>query len=179
MKTQKLIGLVESARSDFIRCASGLGNTQAMFKPAPDQWCAIEIVEHLVWAERGGVTGIWKALEGIRNGTPVWEGEPPHNGLSIEDIVAKTWKEKEDVPEVAKPRWGGPLNHWITSLESCAFVLQKLGVELEEMDLEKIVYPHPISGPLNAIQRLEFLRFHLQRHQNQFENLKNHEEYPN
>jgi hypothetical protein len=35
MKTQKLIGLVESARIDFIRSASGLSNTQAMFKPAP------------------------------------------------------------------------------------------------------------------------------------------------
>lgn len=179
MKTQQLIADVEAARSNFIRVASGLSNAQAMFKPTPEQWCAIEITEHLVWAERGGVTGIWKALEGIRYGTPVWEGDPIHDGLSIEEIVKRTWKEKEEVPEVAKPRWGGPLNHWIASLESCTYLLQKLGRELNGMDLEKIVYPHPISGPLDAKQRLEFLRFHLERHQKQLENLKNHEAYPN
>jgi hypothetical protein len=35
---------------------------------------------------------------------------------------------------------------------------------LDGLDLEVVVAPHPISGPLDARQRLEFLRFHMDLH---------------
>ncbi|MFM7671814.1 MAG: hypothetical protein ACKO6Q_04400 [Bacteroidota bacterium] len=35
-----------------------------------------------------------------------------------------------------------------------------------------IIYPHPLSGPLNVYQRLEFLRYHMERHQRQIEGIR-------
>ncbi len=46
------------------------------------------------------------------------------------------------------------------------------------MKPEQIIYPHIISGPLNVYQRMEFLRFHLERHQRQIENIKGHAGFP-
>lgn len=118
-------------------------------------------------AEQVGINGIWKALDGYRRGQPVWSGEPIHRGKSIEEVIAATWKEREEVPAVAAPRCGGPLGYWTAALRSCRPVLAQFQNALEGIDLEQIIYPHPISGPLDARQRLEFLRFHLDRHRGQ------------
>lgn len=126
----------------------------------------------------GGINGIWKTLEAIKNGKPIWNGEAIHHGFTIEQIIEKTWKPKEQVPEIAKPRWGGPVAYWIKALEGCQLLLESLFTELEGYDLEQIIYPHIISGPLNVVQRMEFLRFHLNRHQNQIENIKSHPDFP-
>jgi hypothetical protein len=57
-------------------------------------------------------------------------------------------------------------------------VLDALGTKLEGADLESIVFPHFLSGPLDARQRLEFLRFHLERHLAQIERVKGSRDFP-
>ena len=174
----QLLQQVSTARNQFISAASGLSSAQAAFKPTAESWCVTENVEHLFWAEHGGINGMWKTLEAFKANKPVFTGERIHHGLSMEEIVAKTWKEKELVPEVAKPRLGGPIEFWIISLQNLQPLLEALAKAMDGYDLEKIIHPHPLSGPLNVIQRFEFLRFHLNRHQKQIENIKAHLAYP-
>ncbi|MBX2870776.1 MAG: DinB family protein [Saprospiraceae bacterium] len=167
-----LIQEVEKARQDFIAAVSGLSSQQYHYKATPDQWAIIDIAEHMVWAEQIGVNGMWKALAGIENGDPIWEGTPEHAGRNIEEVVDLTWQTKEKVPEVAKPRWGGALDFWINALKACRPLLAALSDALADHDPAQIIYPHPISGPLNVVQRIEFLRFHLDRHRAQVERIK-------
>ena len=178
-KLDQLISEVENARQAFIQEISGLSAPQAQFKPAPEVWSICEITEHIVWAERIGVNRMWQAVEGYKKGQPVWEGRPSHEGQSIEKIIGETWQPKEKVPEVAKPIWGGPLAFWLRSLEACQPVLAHLEQALTGLDLTQIIYPHPISGPMNMVQRIEFLRFHLDRHRQQLKNVKLTPGYPN
>ena len=178
MNVEELISKVAFARKNFIASCSGLDYEQAHFKSSPESWSITEIAEHMVWAEQGGINGIWKTIEGIRIGKPIWTGEAIHHGLPIEQIIERTWKEKEMVPETAKPRWGGSLEFWIISLNSCQSLLVALNAALKGLDPEQVIYPHIISGPLNVIQRMEFLRFHLERHQKQIENIKADPAFP-
>lgn len=104
MQMIELIDQVTQARQQFIAAASNLTWEQANFKPVPEAWSISENVEHIVWAEQGGIHGIWKAIAGIKNDKPVWIGEAIHHGLTIEQIIQKTWRPKEIVPENAKPR---------------------------------------------------------------------------
>jgi hypothetical protein len=173
-----LLHPVAQARAEFIKAASGLSSEQSHFKPSAESWSIAEVVEHMVWAEMGGINGIWKTLDGLKNSKPVWTGEAIHHGLTIEQIIEKTWKPKEQVPESAKPRWGGPIDYWIRALQGCQPLLESLMTELKGFDLEKVIYPHVISGPMNVVQRMEFLRFHLNRHQRQIENIKAHPDFP-
>jgi hypothetical protein len=175
---KELTDTVAQARQQFIAAASGLSFEQSQFKSSADTWSIAEIAEHMVWAEMGGINGIWKTLDGIKNNHPIWTGEAIYHGLAIEEIIEKTWRTKEQVPETAKPRWGGPLEYWILALDNCQNLLESLCAKLEGYDPEQIIYPHIISGPLNVIQRMEFLRFHLNRHQNQVENIKALREFP-
>lgn len=126
----------------------------------------------MYWAEQWGILFMWKALEGLRNGRPVFDGEMVNEGLSIEEVVARTWRPKEISPEGARPHVFGPLSFWASALQSCQIHLQALAAALREEDLEKIIYPHVFMGPLNVRQRFEFLRFHLDRHRQQVAALK-------
>ncbi len=121
---------------------------------------------------------MWKVLEGIKNNKPVWTGDLIHRGLSIEEIVEKTWQPKETAPEIARPKWGGSIEFWIISLNNCQPLLEALGHALTGFDLEEVIHPHPISGPLNVFQRMQFLRFHLDRHRLQIENIKARRDFP-
>jgi hypothetical protein len=167
-----LVKQVASARTQFISACADLTPGQAVFKPSPESWCVTENVEHLFWAEHGGINGMWKALAAWRKGQPVYQGAATHDGRSIEEIVELTWKQKETVPEVARPRLGGPLGFWTVSLANLQLVLEAFVLDINESELERVIHPHPISGPLNIRQRLEFLRFHLSRHQKQVENIR-------
>jgi len=169
---------VITARSNYLDSVRNLTVNQGNVKPSADVWSAAEITEHLYHAEFGGIAGMWKALEGYKAGNPPWKEAHHNTGLTIEQVVDKTWQPKEKVPTGAGPHIGGPLIFWIYALESCQYHLDKLTQSLEGYDLNTIIYPHPISGPLDVRQRYEFLRFHIERHKNQVESLKQYPDFP-
>jgi hypothetical protein len=174
----RLIDEVNAARRSFIAVVRDLSPEQGRFQPAADVWSALDNTEHIVRAEQGGLYGMWSALDGFLNARPVWTGVAVHDGKSIEQVIAETWQEKEQVPAVAAPVWGGSLHFWIATLEANQQVLAALGRALEGVPLAAVHFPHPISGPLDLRQRLEFLRFHLDRHRQQVERLRQHPDFP-
>lgn len=172
------IQAVETARATFVAEASNLSYQQAEFQPAADSWSIKEVVEHIYWAEKVGVLGMWKALTAYKNGTPLWQGENSNAGLSIEEVVANTWQVKEIVPPIAAPKWGGPIDFWLAGLAACTQELIALQKALEGLNPSEIIFPHPISGPLEVYQRINFLSFHMKRHQAQIQAIKTHSNYP-
>jgi DinB superfamily len=175
---QDLINKVAEARRKVIATIANLTPAQASFKPVPEEWSVLENIEHVVLAEISGVSKIWQAADSFREGTPVFTGVHTNHGLSIDEVVARTWKPKEIAPPIATPHIGGPLQYWITYCESCQSVLDRLGTALHGLDLQQVIFPHFLSGPLDARQRLEFLRFHLDRHRAQILRLLDHESFP-
>ena len=165
------INNISKARTAYINQVEQLNEVQAAWKPAHDVWNAVEITEHLYWAEQGAIAGMWKTLYGIREGKVERTYEFDHKGMPIQEIIDLTWKEKEMVPPVAAPRIGGPISLWITNLQSLQYVLNAFCSYIKEDELRLLAHPHPISGALDFQQRLEFLAFHLNRHHNQVTHL--------
>lgn len=166
-----LISDVAAARTRYFDVVGKLTEPQTRYKPSAEVWSPIEITEHLYWAEHGGIWGMWRALQAYRDGTPVWSGEHTNRGKSIEAIVAQTWQEKEQVPAIAAPRMGGTLAFWAASLGSLQQPLEAFSRDVTVDELEVVIHPHPISGPLDIPQRFNFLAFHIDRHRRQVENL--------
>ena len=164
---KKLIREVSTARQVFLNEISNVTEVQAHWKPSPEVWSIAEITEHLFWAEHGGIAGMWKTIHAIRDGKTERTYDFIHKDLAIEEIIALTWREKEIVPAMAAPRLGGPLSFWRASFDSLQPVLEAFGSDLQEFELRLQAHPHPISGPMDFHQRLEFLRFHINRHRNQ------------
>jgi hypothetical protein len=168
----QLILQVKEARSSYCNRISGISETEALWKPSPDAWNTVEITEHLYWAEQGGVAGMWKTLKAIRSGQMEKRFDSPHKNLPVEEIIARTWKEKEIVPPVAAPRQGGMLIFWRYALSSLQLILEGFAQDLHDDELRIQAQPHPISGPMDFHQRLEFLAFHIRRHETQVENVQ-------
>lgn len=160
---------VHQARRRVVDFFAARSERQGSFHPSPERWSLQQICEHLVHAEEIGINFVWMAAEALEQGTPSPEfsGEHTNAGLSIERVVEKTWKEKETAPDVAAPRIGGPLAYWTERLRGCEATLDALARRIEPLELTSIVYPHVLSGPLDAGQRIDFLRFHLERHERQ------------
>lgn len=169
---------VLESRKRYLDSVRNLTTVQGSFKPEENVWSPAEITEHLYHAEVGGIAGMWKALEGARAVNPTWKQVHFNKGLTIEQVIEKTWQPKEKVPEGAGPRMFGPIQFWVNALESCQFMLDNLADNLKGEHLEILIYPHPISGPLDIRQRFEFLRFHMDRHRLQVENLKQNPAFP-
>ena len=171
-KVDSLIDLVKEARNSYCKRILSISEAQAQWKPTPDSWNAIEITEHLYWAEQGGINGMWKTLYAIRSGQMEKRYDSIHQNLTVEEIVSRTWKEKEQVPPIAAPRQGGTLIFWRHALASLQPILEGFGENLQDDELRIIAHPHPISGPMDFQQRLGFLTFHIRRHEGQVERLQ-------
>jgi hypothetical protein len=156
VSTKQLLHDVAEARQHYLAALAGFSEEQAQQKPSPEQ---------------GGILGMWKTLLGIRAGTVSYEADRPHEGLPIDEIIRRTWQEKEVVPAVAAPRMGGPLAYWAAALHGLQDQLEAFGEVLTDDELDLIAHPHPISGPMSFGQRLEFLRFHIDRHREQVNRL--------
>ena|SRR5260221_377366 len=167
MNKEELIHLVKEARELYVEQIANISEEQAVWKPSPEVWNIIEITEHLYWAEHGGILGMWKTLYAIRSGKMERTFESKHKGLPIDEIIRLTWQQKEQVPAVAAPRMGGTLIFWSNALQSLQGILESFGADLKDDELRIQAHPHPISGPMDFQQRLEFLVFHIKRHHGQ------------
>ena len=163
---------VAAARQAVLSAATGLSGEQEAFRPGPQEWSVPQVVEHLVLAEQAGIQRVWQAAEGIRRGRPVWTGEAVHRGLPIEEVIARTWRPKEQAPPNATPQTDGPLAYWVQCLAWRQPVLRRLHDALEGLDLAEVIFLDFLSGPLDARQRLEFLRWHLEHHRRQIEEIR-------
>lgn len=165
------IAAADAARRRIIDANRGLSAAQAAFK-GPGGWSVQAHIEHLVLSEQRGVQRIWLAAEGLRRGVPLQAGEAVHRGLPIEEVIAKTWKPREKAMVETDPVGEGPLSYWIARYEACQPTLEQIPQVLSGLDPALALDLHYLSGPLDAYQRLEFLRFHTDRHYDQVERLK-------
>ena len=173
----ELIATADAARRRIIDDNRGLTATQAAFKAAGG-WSVQAHIEHLVLSEQRGVQRIWLAAEALRQGAPLEAGEAVHRGLPIEEVIARTWKPKEKAMVETDPVGEGPLSYWIARYEACQSTLEQIPRVLAGLDPSLALDIHYLSGPLDAYQRLEFLRFHTDRHYAQVERLKRIEGFP-
>lgn len=170
---ERLIQEVSIARKKYIDQVEHCTEEQAQWKPSAEEWNMVEITEHLFWAEHGGILGMWKTIRSIREGKTERSYESIHKDMPIDQIIDLTWQPKEQVPTVAAPRMGGPLLFWPTALNSLQGILDAFGRDLKDDELRLQAHPHPISGPVDFHQRLEFLSFHINRHSEQVAGLIN------
>ena len=159
-----LLSSIEFSRDNYIQTIGDLSEEITNHKPNESSWNIVEITEHLYWAEFLGVAVMAKVLNEILEGKRELKYESKNKGLTIERVVELTWNQKEKVPDIAAPRVRGSIRFWISSMIGLKGILSEFTSNLTDDMLRVIAHAHPISGELDFQQRLEFLRFHIDRH---------------
>ena len=161
---EKFLSSIEFSRDSYIQTIGSLSLEITNHKPNEFSWNIVEITEHLYWAEFLGVAVMSKILNEILEGKRELKYESKNKDLTIEKVVELTWNQKEQVPDIAAPRVRGSIRFWINSMISLRGILAEFATNLNDDMLRVIAHAHPISGDLDFQQRLEFLRFHIDRH---------------
>jgi hypothetical protein len=178
-KINQGINCISFARARIVETMNDWNLEQGAFKPCPGSWSASEIVEHLYWSEFRILNTIWRLKEEC-----TWIGPPfptsPHqnHGRSVDELTEPFREQKLQAPTLVAPTVGGPFTFWINALKASETVLERLPSVVDGAVLERIVFPHFAVGPLDGMQWLGFISFHMDRHRQQIARLKEMEGFP-
>lgn len=160
---------MENERQVLIKKLSGLPKESLERKPDAETWSVTEVIYHLKVAEEAALTYMRKKLEvgGYRSAS--FSAGLKQRLLNI--IISLPIKFK--APKVAQLPKGTTvsfteaLNEWNAIREA----MKEQYASIDEELVTKELFKHPITGKMNLIQSVRFMRKHMNRHIGQIEGL--------
>lgn len=157
---------IEQARTEMLEDFCSLSEEVASFKLCREWWSPREILEHLYLWEQWVLTNVLKS-KGERRRSPLPDLQHPNSRRTVQEIIAPFVSQRVASPPAMIPSGGASAEYWIGALQANRPILNTLPAILTANDLERISFPHFAAGPLNVLQWLEFLAFHIERHRQQ------------
>lgn len=136
-------------------------------KPSPEAWSVNEIIAHLLTAEEASLKYLQKKTQNTSgekaSGFAGWR-----RLTLVKFLFALPIKFK--VPALVAPakadyRLTDLENHWAGVRHQTHILL----AALNEADLGKTIWKHPLAGKMNIYQMVDFFALHFDRHQKQIE----------
>lgn len=158
---------LETLRHQLTGNLRALDGARLQARPRADAWCALEIVSHLMTAERHSLAYVRKKLNDPASIPEAGIGAHVRSTL-LRIALALPFRFK--APEVvSKPECPESLESAVTAWDEVRdgwrTLLDTLPPELES----KAIFRHPVVGRINLSDTLQFHRSHLQRHCAQIE----------
>jgi len=173
-RAAELFEHLESQKGQFLGTLDAFSPEQRDFRPQPRAWNALQVGQHVVLAEQRTADAI-KQHRGMRSG----KRSPRYwIGNALLQLVLRTGlRVRNPVPEAA-PDDDVDLDQLLQAWEKARFDLEAVLSELKDRGLGYAAYKHPIAGPFNVEQALEFLVAHLNHHLRQLERLQRYPSFP-
>jgi uncharacterized damage-inducible protein DinB len=159
---------LEHKRHELETELSALPQAELGFRPAPQRWCILMTIEHVVVSEEGIAAEMEQALKGQR---------PPHEARSPSAIRMVLFAMNQDVPvdvpakelePSGEPALGELLERWERARRR---MHQSLNA-IQPPDEALPVFHHPFGGPMDAGETLEFLIAHFDNHVRQIQRIR-------
>lgn len=161
---------ITDTRARLVGAVEELTDEQLGFRPSPERWNVVEIVEHLSITERR-LARMLAGLVGKLEAEPAREEGSAFAPVSVAEYVERADKEKYTAPEEIRPK-GTPLPDSLARLRDSRASILDLRPRVERVDGTRANFPHPAWGPLDLYQWLAFVGLHEKRHLSQIEALK-------
>jgi hypothetical protein len=175
--TTDIFNRLEIQREAFYELYGSFSQRQLTLKPGPDSWNLVQVMRHLITAEKLSLIYIKRKISG-HSGHLQGAGV----GSTLRFLILKLafmLPFKYQAPKIAQvheenPDFNSMCNEWD--------IVRKEYFELIETcdraTLAKAVYRHPRAGLLNMKQALEFMEIHVAHHLKQIERIQNHPDFP-
>jgi len=151
--TSDLLALVERAAGGIEQSLAGVSESQARFRPSPDEWSVADVLRHVDAAMRG--TGrIIKALA---------TGEEAHPDMDAPPVL-------EDAGKTLAELRNGVAESYDEVRAAVAVIPDGPAAEATAL--------HPFFGDLNCKEWAAFVQVHSRDHANQIEQVKAHPGFP-
>ena len=171
MSKTKLLSRLDAfsaSRQSFVNQLTQLTPEQLSTRPAPGAWSIIEIVEHLVLAEKI----VFKDFPDPVSLIPARKGLSNRLLYQVVIFVLKSRRFKVEVPDKnMNPAGQTSLGDLLDSWDQNQTWLSEFIQYLSPPDLEKAVFSHPVSGPITPSQAIYMLQIHFDKHMQQVQDI--------
>lgn len=175
-KTLSVFTRIEEQRSDIISLYDSLSPDQLRFNPGPGEWNLLQVMSHLVTAEKQSVIYIKRKLARHQDIPKTGFGAKiRHFILRVALILPLKFKAPK-IADVAEDFPGYDLmkQEWDEARTELENIIRSSDDDL----LSKALYRHPRAGFLNIKQALEFIQIHTAHHQKQIKRILNSTDFP-
>ena len=172
----RLFFKLEEQRSKFLNNYSHLTPEQLRFKPDPESWNLLQVMRHIVTAEKQSIILIQRRIGLNKKLTKTGLGATlRYLIMKIAFVLPIKFK----APKIAEVREENPdLDLMKEEWETIRSDLKQLLDETDEHVLASTVYKHPRAGLLNMNQALGFMTNHINHHLKQVGRIQNHPSFP-
>lgn len=161
--------LMETERQALLHRLSSVSAAKLEAKPNPETWSVTEVIYHLKVAEEAALQYMKKKLEvGGHSKATVSAGLKQR---LLNFIISLPIKFK--APKVAQIPEGTSVSYQQAKSEwnSVRSELRKHYETVDEQFISNELFKHPITGKMNLIQSVRFMRKHMNRHIGQIDRL--------
>lgn len=168
---------IEAQRKSLLDEIAKLSHAQQNFKPSPEAWSILQVLNHLVYAETNTVKYMHKKMQGIAT------VEKAGVSAKVRLFALNTFLRsplKFKAPKAALP------------VQEDVYIFDNLRKQWDEVrsefgeildllnpaDADKLIFKHPISGKFNIYQTMSFIHEHIGHHIKQIERIKSSPLFP-
>lgn len=175
-QTESLYHVLEALKGSVLNEFKNYSDKQLQFRPDAESWNLLQVLEHLVLAEKMTLLSIRKGLsrgDRVRNQSA--GSKLRMMALKIALFLPLKFKAPKMV-EVGNS--GKGFRELSKDWDIVREQIRELLAGANEEALRKELFLHPRAGMLTIPQALDFLKSHLQHHQKQIESIKSHQNFP-
>jgi hypothetical protein len=163
-ETELALAALAKATVDFLATMDGVGAEEYLVSPGPGRWSLAENAEHTTVVIRGAERFLTTRLLH----QPLAAGDPSRRVQDADLLKFFTDRTRSlDAPEFVRPKGRWTNREEMTSAIRAATSGIVAWVRETPADLRAFGLPHPIFGPLDGIQWINFLALHTDRHAKQ------------
>lgn len=158
------LAAADQARQLLLERLAGESAAALGSKATPEEWSVLDIVEHLIRAERDvfALDRPWRTESKARG--------MAHRFRRVLVMAVLRSPIRVDTPsDSMNPEGDKSLDELRGMWDENYVLLRERFAELDTSLLDGAIFRHPISGPITTRQALDMLGVHLQRHQKQIE----------
>lgn len=175
---EKAFDRVEQQRNTMLDSVKGLSHEQLNFKSDAKTWCILEVFEHLMTAEKNGLTYMHKKLQGDIDKIGGTDMKAKLRSMVLKTALrmpvkfkapaAARFKAKDEYHyDQVRAEWDEIREGW-----------KELADGFDKPASEKLIFKHPLAGRLNMEQTFQFLYEHTDHHLAQLKRIQAHPNFP-
>jgi len=174
---EKQFKQVESQREQVLNDVMQLSHDQQNFKPDPESWSILQVLNHLIYSETNMVKYLQKKLLGVES------TEKAGIQSSVRSTLLNIFLKlpiKYKAPYAAMPQqeevyvFDNLKKQW----DEVRAEFGKILDQLDTASANKLIFKHPVAGRFNIYQTLSFLQEHIDHHKKQIERIKKSSVFP-
>lgn len=172
--TEEVKGAFERMALNRSRMLAELANwkEEDLQKHEAGQWNALQVVDHVITSEKGTLGYLMKKTQANPDELPQKGMEQVAAGSKLNAALKtdRKWKAPDVLPQ---PKGDRSLEEMAAYWEGLQGKIVAFVSSLDSAFDDKLIFRHPIAGPLDLKDTIDFLANHIDHHMHQLERIKN------